>query len=118
MGCLKEAERAGRGGGSISVFFGDAGIRAGGCTGCTGDRRPGNLRGDGGANEGAEFFDADVAVFTAGILSAPGRMILWRLVGGKTGFTAVESVRACFFPGDVSCRDGEGSRGLGLLAGG
>lgn len=76
MGCRKEAERAGRGGGSISTFLGEEGVRAGGCTGCTGDRRPGNLRGDGGANEGAEFLDAEVAVLAAGILSAPGRMML------------------------------------------
>lgn len=75
-GCLREADRAGRGGGSISVFFGDGGLLAGGCTGCTGDRLPVSLRGEGGANEGAELLDAEVTDLIAGILSALGRMML------------------------------------------
>lgn len=73
-GCLKERDRVGRGGGSISVFLGDEGLLIVG--GWTGDRLPGGLRGEGGANDGAELFDEGAVIFAEGIFNAPGRMIL------------------------------------------
>jgi hypothetical protein len=72
-GCLKEADRVGRGGGSISGFLGEGGLLV--TRGCTGDRLPGSLRGDGGANEGAELFAGTVAL-VGGIFSALGRTML------------------------------------------
>jgi hypothetical protein len=114
MGCLREADLVGRGGGGISTFLGEGGPLVTG--GCTGDRPGGSLRGDGGANEGAEFFIVAV-VLLGGIFSAFVRMMLCLLAGATTGF-AVESTWACFFPGDMSRRVGEGSRMIGLLPGG
>lgn len=73
-GCLKERERVERGGGSISVFLGEGGLLTVG--GCTGDRIPGGLRGEGGANDGAELFDEGAVIFAEGIFNAPGRMML------------------------------------------
>lgn len=63
-----------RGGGSISVFFGEGGLLIVG--GWTGDRLPGGLRGEGGVNDGAELFDEGTVIFAEGIFNAPGRMIL------------------------------------------
>lgn len=73
-GCLKERDRVGRGGGSISVFLGEGGLLI--VEGWTGDRLPGGLPGEGGANDGAELFDEGIVIFAEGIFNAPGRMIL------------------------------------------
>jgi hypothetical protein len=72
-GCLKEADRVGRGGGSISDFLGE-----GGClivAGWVGDRLPACLRGEGGVNEDADLCDKGTVVFTAGF-KAPDRIRL------------------------------------------
>lgn len=73
-GCLKERDRVERGGGSISVFLGEGGLLIVG--GWTGDRLPGTLRGEAGANDGAEFFGEGTVIFAEGIFKAPGRMML------------------------------------------
>lgn len=64
----------GRGGGNMSVFLGEGGLLVVG--GWTGDRVPGALRGEGGANDGAELFGEGALIFAEGIFNAPGRMML------------------------------------------
>lgn len=71
-GCFRELERLGRGGGSISVFRGERGLLVGGCTGCTGDRVPGGLRGDGGTNDGGEALDTGAVLLSSGLFKMPG----------------------------------------------
>lgn len=116
-GCLSEADRIGRCGGSISVFLGDGGL--GVEVGCVGDRN-GALRGDGGLNVGGAAFAEEALVLVVdATLNVLGRIRLSRRVGADALVTVVAEsclsppVAACGSPlGDVSPRCGS------LLSGG
>lgn len=106
IGCLREAERVGRGGGSISVFLGEEGLLdAGGWTGVL----VRGLRGDGGV-----FVLLEETIGFVGIFSV-GRMRLCRRLSNVVGFAVEDSGCPGFLSGDLSRLVGEGSPRGSLL---
>jgi hypothetical protein len=113
-GCLREAERAGRGGGGMVVFLGEEGLGVG----CVGVRAVGCLRGEGGAVESGGFVELDalplLEVEMGVTLDVPGRIRLWR----RASTDAVAVVAGAFFVSfTFCCLFGEVSR-TGLFSGG
>lgn len=103
-----EAERTGRCGGGMSVFFGEGGLWVADC--CAGDRNGACLRGEGGAKvDAAPLVESGaVALLVEETSSAPGRIRLWRRVGADAVIVAVADPSpalgcACLF-GEVSSR--------------
>lgn len=108
MGCLREAERVGRGGGGMVVFLGEEGLGAG----CVGVRVVGCLRGDGGAIASGAFVELDtLLLFEVEIgvtLDTPGRIRLCRREGTEAAVAVADgffaSFALCCLFGDVSLR--------------
>lgn len=108
-----EADRTGRCGGGMSVFFGEGGLWVVGC--CAGDRNEACLRGEDGAKvDAAPFVEEDAfALLVEEIFNAPGRIRLWRRVGADAVIVAVtESFFSSPALGCACLFDEVSSRGL------
>ena len=99
-GCFSEADRAGRCGGSMLVFFGDDGL---GAADCAEERVGAGLRGDGGPRVGvAPFAGTETLLRVDDTFKAPGRIRLWRRVG-PVAFVATVDAGPRFSPWELVC---------------